>query len=122
MKRIHIASALGAALLSTAALAASGDAWYGTNRVYTDGVAGVEITRTAPTIVYEERVMGAPVIATPVIVEGPVIVERGYVVMEPQPSLIDKTNERDLFYVTPEINSRIDKGLFNRKGPNDFGS
>ena len=116
MKRTAIALALGT-LATTAALAAPGDAWYGTNR---DRVI------VAPTVTYVEPAPSDRVTvyyddATRTYSTAPVIVEReyvsrpyGYVVVEPIP-------QNDLFFVEPRTYSTVEHGLFNRRGPNDFG-
>jgi hypothetical protein len=114
MKRIAFALALGA-LSTTAAMAASGDAWYGTGRA--------ERVIIEPPVTYVEPVPGDRVIYYETTTStAPVYVERqyrsepyGYVVVEP-------VRENGLFVVEPRTYSRIDHGLFNRKGPNDFGS
>jgi hypothetical protein len=112
MKRIAFALALGA-LSTTAAMAASGDAWYGTSR--DDRVL------VAPTITYTE-----PVPADRVTVyydePAPVIVERRYI---GQPYdrvvVVEPVRQNELFVVEPRTYSTVEHGLFNRKGPNDFG-
>lgn len=117
MKRTRIAAAL-AALASTGALAVSGDAWYGTNRVYAEGVAPIEVTRVDVDrpLIYEERVVGAPVYVEREYVVVPdrdyVVVERDYYAYDGEP----------LFYTTPNAQHELRRNLFDRKGPNDFGA
>jgi hypothetical protein len=110
MKRIALALALGA-LSSTAAMAASGDTWHGVNRDDRVLVAP-SITYTEPlpsdrvTVYYDEP--------------GPVIVEREYV-SRPDYVVVEPVHQNDFFVVEPRTYSSVDHGLFNRKGPNDFG-
>lgn len=118
MKRTHIAAAFATALTlgPMAAMAASGDAWYGTNRVYTEGVAPIEVTRVEVErpLIIEERSAAEPI-----------VVEREYLVREPAYVVVtrdDPAYDDRLFYVMPEPDSRIERGLFNRQGPNDFGA
>lgn len=113
MKRIAFALALGA-LSTTAAMAASGDAWYGSNRVIRENPVII-----APTGTYAE-----PVPADRVTVyydePAPVIVERSYVA-RPDYVVVEPVRENDLFVVEPRTYSSVERGLFNRRGPNDFG-
>jgi hypothetical protein len=111
MKRTALALALGA-LSTTAAMAASGEAWYGTNR--DDRVI------VAPTVTYTE-----PVPSERVTVyydePAPVIVEREYASQPYGVVVVEPVHQSDLFVVEPRTYSSVDHGLFNRKGPNDFG-
>lgn len=116
MKRIAIALALGA-FSATAAMAASGDAWYGTNRdravIVAPSVTYVEPAPTSSdtvTVYYDTPVRDAPVVVQREYVSQPY----GVVVVEP-------VRENEAFVVEPRTYSRVDHGLFNRKGPNDFG-
>jgi len=112
MKRTAFALALGA-LSTTAAMAAAGDAWYGTNRD----------TRVlvAPTITYTE-----PIPADRVTIyydqPAPVIVQREYVSQPYGVVVVEPVRQNELFVVEPRTYSTVEHGLFNRKGPNDFGS
>lgn len=115
MKRTAFALALGV-LSTTAAMAAPGDAWYGTNR---DGVT------VSPPVTYVETVPaprdGVTVYYDEPVRTAPVIVERSYVREPYDVVVVEPVHDNDLFYVTPRTYSSIDHGLFNRKGPNDFG-
>jgi hypothetical protein len=119
MKRPRIAVlAIALAAASTGVMAAAGDRWYGTNRNAEIVVTTpVEISRvhTEPVILDEPRVVYAERVA------APVIVEREYVVSEPRYVVIA---DPDLGYdpLNPETGPTIDRGLFNRSGPNDFGA
>ena len=119
MKRIAIALALGT-LSTTAAMAADGDAWYGTNRDTL--IVGPTVTYVEPapapsdsvTVYYDEP---APSTA-------PVIVDRDYTAV---PSydyvVVEPVHDSDFVYNTPRRYSRVGQpgGLFPRRGPNDFG-
>lgn len=113
MKRIAFALALGA-LSTTAAMAASGDAWYGSSRVIREDPVLI-----APAVTFNE-----PLPADGVTVyydqPAPVIVERGYVT-RPDYVVVEPVRDNDLFVVEPRTYSSVEHGLFNRKGPNDFG-
>lgn len=114
MKRIALAAAL-AALSTTAAMAAPGDAWYGTNRDDRVIVAPtVTYTQPAPTervtVYYDEPVQTAPV-----------IVEREYVTAPYGVVVAEPVRDDRFFYVEPRTYSRIGRDLFPKKGPNDFG-
>ena len=126
MQRNHIAIAAALALgtLASAAFAANGDAWYGSNRA--------ERSVTEPSFgPLPPQPMNPPVAPLPgesvtVYYEdpapAPVIVEREYV---REPSYVierDAPRENPLFHVDPQSRPTIDHGLFNRRGPNDFGS
>ena len=118
MKRPRIAAlALALAAASTGAVAAAGDTWYGTNR-HSDVVieTPVEVTRadTYPAIedrvIYEERIA------------SPAYVEREYVILD-GPEYVVVPREDPLFDpLHPQMGQRVGQGLFNRKGPNDFGA
>ncbi|HET7730579.1 MAG TPA: hypothetical protein VFK48_11150 [Usitatibacter sp.] len=121
MNRPKIAAlALALAAASTGAAAAAGDRWYGSSRdiVIT---APVEVTRVydEPVILENGRVIYQERIAAPVM-ERPVIVERDYVVYEPAYRVVPREAYFDPLH--PQSGHGIGTGLFNRKGPNDFGS
>jgi hypothetical protein len=118
MKRTRIAAGLVLALASTAALAVSGERWYGTNRgiVYEPIVEPIVVERVVSDrglhyperdVVYVER----DVRSAPVILERRY--EPGYVVLH-ESNMVKPLN--------PETGHLIENGLFNRWGPNDFGS
>ncbi len=121
MKRIALALALGA-LSTTAAMAASGDAWYGTNR---------DTVVVGPTVTYVEPAPAPSDSVTvyydqPATTTAPVIVERDYAVaptydyMTVEPGYYDR--EHHFFEVEPrKYGSVYNGGLFPRRGPNDFG-
>jgi len=113
MKRTALALALGA-LSTTAAMAASGDAWYGTSRDERVLVApGITYTEPMPSdraTVYYDRPAPAPV-----------IVEREYIRQPYDVVIVEPVHENELFKVDPPTYNTVDHGLFNRKGPNDFG-
>jgi hypothetical protein len=120
MKRIALALALGA-LSTTAALAASGDAWYGNGRGDIVIVPATPYTYVEPapappdgvTVYYDE-----PVTTAPVIVERRYVTEPSDVVVVESPPYDD----RGLFHVEPRKYGTVyNGGLFPRKGPNDFG-
>ena len=122
MKPIRIAPlglGLGVALASTGAFAIAGDSWYGTYRddayVRVEPVDTVRVERE-PLIVYDERF------------EPPrrVIVEREYRVYRPREYVYGDTVvvRREPDYVArlnPQTGPSIGRGLFNNRGPNDFG-
>lgn len=112
--------ALALAAASTGAAAAAGDRWYGANRDIVVATP-VEATRVyrEPVILDSDRVIYQERIAAPVI-ERPVIVERDYVVYEPAYRVIPREAYFDPLH--PQSGHGIGTGLFNRKGPNDFGS
>jgi hypothetical protein len=112
--------ALALATASTATLAASGDRWYGTNRDVVVS-APVEVTRVynEPVLLGNDRVIYEERIAAPVI-ERPVVVEREYVAYEPAYAVIPREAYYDPLH--PQTGHGIGTGLFNRNGPNDFGS
>lgn len=121
MKRPQLAVlALALAAASTGAIAASGDRWYGTNRDLVVSTP-VEVTRVynEPVILDRDRVIYEEQIAAPVI-ERPVIVEREYVVYEPAYAVVPREAYFDPLH--PQWGHGIGTGLFNRTGPNDFGS
>jgi hypothetical protein len=120
MKRTALALALGA-LSATAAMAASGDAWYGTNRSG-DRIVGPSVTYVEPapmpsdavTVYYNEP---APV--------APVIVERSYATQPYDVVVVESPSYEDnsLFRIEPRKYGTVyNDGLFPRRGPNDFGS
>lgn len=121
MKRIVFALALGA-LSTTAAMAAAGDAWYGTNR---------DTVIVGPTVTYVEPAPAPSDSVTvyydqPAANTAPVIVERGYALapaydyMVVAPGYYD--NESHFFQVEPrKYGSVYNGGIFPRRGPNDFG-
>jgi|SRR6185503_13819816 len=112
---------LAAAAASSAAFAMAGDTWYGTYRGDTSYVqvepsgdryvyvAPYEVTRVepAPPVVYEQRYYVVP--ERRVIVEG----DRYYV---------ERPYYRDyIAELNPQTGQFIGHGLFNDRGPNDFG-
>jgi len=120
MKRTRIAAGLVLALASSAALAATGDRWYGTNRgiVYEPIVEPIVVERVVPErglyypdreVVYVERGV------TP----APVVIERRYVDRPLYSGVYESNMVKPL---NPETGHLIENGLFNRWGPNDFGS
>jgi hypothetical protein len=115
------AIAIALALSSTAAMAATGDAWYGTNRdLVTSSPTGVEVSTREPAQAYYYVARS----------DRPVIVQREYIVTDPSEVVVSRDDANDfrysapepLFSVEPRAYSRIERGLFNRKGPNDFGA
>ena len=119
MKRTRIAAAIALALASTAAMAVSGDRWYGANteivrepvvveRVYLDRYPAYPERG----VIYEERYVRP----------APVIVERTYVVTGPEYVVPRGGYEDPVKALNPETGHLIGQGLFNKKGPNDFGS
>lgn len=135
MKRIPIATAAAVLALAPAAFAASGEAWYGSNRVVVP--APMEATRLyhEPAVVYEAP---AVVYDAPTVVydtaRRPLLVERGYVV-DPRATVIHsdgyayrgdylvRRDDRDLVdHLNPHTSGVLNRGLFPRKGPSDFGS
>ena len=120
MKRNRIAACLALALASTAGLAATGDRWYGTNRgvVYEPVVEAVVVERVVSDrglyhpgrdVVYVERDAST----------APVIIERTYV---DRPGYVATYESNLVKPLNPETGHLIENGLFNRWGPNDFGS
>ena len=120
MKQTRIAAGIVLALASTAAMAASGDRWYGSNtqrevvrdpivveRVYLDGVPAYPERG----VIYEERYVRP----------APVIVERTYVVGPETYDLRRGGYEDPVKRLNPETGHLIGQGLFNKTGPNDFG-
>ena len=118
MKRPRIATlAIALAAASTGAVAAAGDTWYGTNR-HNEVVieTPVEVTRVHTDPALEDRVVYEERIASPV------YVEREYVVLD-EPAYVVISREDPLFDpLHPQMGQRVGQGLFNRKGPNDFGA
>lgn len=117
MKRIL---ALALALSSTAAMAAAGDAWYGTNRDREYVTIPIEqVVRTTPDtiVIYEDRAL---------LPSAPVIVERREYVYEPlyaPREIVVLREERDYVdALNPSTDRRLGRGLFPKTGPNDFGS
>ena len=120
MKRIAFALALGA-LSTTAAMAAAGDAWYGTNRDTV--IVGPTVTYVEPapapsdgvTVYYDQ-----PATTAPVIVEREYALAPSYDYMVVEPGYYD--NDSRVFQVEPrKYPSVYNGGLFPRRGPNDFG-
>lgn len=118
MKPLRSALAAAAALAATGVFAASGDAWYGTNRD-TDRVivTGPQFGPLPPdtpdrvTVYYDQPADPAPV-----------IVEREYVASPPYGVVVvEPAHEDGLFVVEPREYPSIGHGLFPKKGPNDFG-
>lgn len=120
MKRTVLALALGA-LSTTAALAASGDAWYGTSRDTV--IVGPTVTYVEPAPMPSDRV--TVYYDAPLRPAAPVIVERSYVTRPYDVVVVDPaydSNDGPLFHVEPrKYGSVYNGGLFPRKGPNDFG-
>ena len=122
-RRIAIAVTLAVASLSSAAFAANGDAWYGTNRPDATPAgpsfgplppSSADTTRQSVTVYYEDP--------TP----APVIVEREYVqqpayVQEPAYVLVPEERENPFFHVDPPAHPTVGHGLFNKRGENDWG-
>jgi hypothetical protein len=115
--RIAVTAALAFASLSSAAFAANGDAWYGSNRperVNTQPDFGplpppaAATSREAVTVYYEDP---AP---------APVIVEREYV-QEPAYVVVPEERENPFYHVDPRPQPTIGRGLFNKRGENDWG-
>ena len=115
--RLNRLAALAAALaIPTAALAASGDSWSGSNR-YREH-APIEVTALQPgdrVVVYETST------STPVYVERTYTYEPGYVYYEPREVLVYRADSDWVKDLNPQTGQRIGEGLFNRRGPNDFG-
>jgi len=115
--RIAIAAALAVASLSSAAFAANGDAWYGSNRPEATNPGPTfgplppptaDTRRESVTVYYEDP---AP---------APVIVEREYV-QEPTYVVVPEERENPFFHVDPPARPTVGRGLFNKRGENDFG-
>jgi len=117
MKQTRIAAGLVLAFASTAALAASGDRWYGANH---NGVREPVVIERVVTdrdvVLYPDREL---VYVERDVRPAPVIVEREYVVTRPAYVVRDHDPVKAL---NPETGHYIGAGLFNRWGPNDFGS
>jgi hypothetical protein len=117
MKRtLFAAVALG--LAAGPVLAASGDTWYGTNRYRSE--APIEVTTALPAdrvIVYQESTS-----STPVFVERSYVADPAYVYYyEPRDVYVMRTESDWVKELNPQTGQRIGDGLFNRRGPNDFG-
>ena len=118
MKPLATAFAVAAALGASCALAATGDAWYGTNRdtgrpatSQPDFGPLPPETSERVTVYYDEPAPAAPV-----------VVERAYDAPPPADVVVlEPIRDDDLFVVEPRTYSRIGHGLFPDKGPNDFG-
>lgn len=124
--RAPFALALASALAAPAALANAGDIWSGSYlapeyvRVAPVEVQAVEVTRVEPAdnvVVYEDRVIRGE----------PVIVEESYAYAWPT-EILNRPGYPDLSgypdrtsALNPQTGQLIDYGLFNRRGPNDFG-
>lgn len=123
MKRSNLAvlaAALAAA--STGAIAAAGDTWRGSSRdTVVITTPGEEVVRVyndpyyvdGDRVVYQERIAGP-------VIERPIVVERDYVIYEPAYAVVPREAYFDPLH--PELGQGIGTGLFNRKGPNDFGA
>ena len=124
--RVPFALALASALAAPAALANAGDMWRGSYlgpeyvTVQPVEVQAVEVTRVVPAdnvVVYEDRVIRGE----------PVIVEESYAYTWPteilhRPGYPDLSGYPDrTSALNPQTGQLIDYGLFNRRGPNDFG-
>ena len=120
MKSIRIAAGLALALASTAALAASGDRWHGTNATNPQPPEPIVVTRVTPGLpevyTYPPREV---VIERRVIPPEAVIVERTYEIV-PGTFAIQKPYDA-ITELNPQTGPHLDMGLFPRKGPNDFG-
>lgn len=116
MKRIHLAALAAFAVTSTGALAAAGDAWYDTNRGTRDAPrATVDFGPREPERFVEVERDTAPAY---------VIVEREPLyTLETRDGYVVERGADPLYHPWhPQQGQRIERGLFNRKGPNDFGS
>lgn len=118
MKPLRIAlTGVALALAASAASAASGEAWYGTNRddervIITEPSFGPLAPDPERVTVYRE----VPAPPAPVIVEREYVAPPAYDVV-----VVEPVRDNELFVVEPRTYSRIDHGLFPRRGPNDFG-
>ena len=121
MKSTRIAAGLALALASTAALAVSGDRWYGTNAAAPPPLEPIVVTRVTPGLpevyTYPPREV---VVERRVMVPEEVIVERTYELL-PGTYAIQKPYDH-VTELNPQTGPHLDMGLFPRNGPNDFGS
>ena len=120
MKRILLAvGALTLAAASTTTMARSGDRWFGSNvhREY----APIEVTPLQPgdSLIVE----GTSTVTTPVYIERTYVREPAYVYYyEPAYAYRHQTADNDwVKNLNPQTGQRVGDGLFNRRGPNDFG-
>ena len=122
MRCNRIAAGVALALASTAAMAASGDTWNGTNRYLVTTPDPVVVMRVAPDrdyvytypqrdVVIERRVLAPSAVVVERVYEAP---PRDYVVYRRYDSVAA---------LNPQTGPRIGNGLFPRpgEGPNDFG-
>jgi hypothetical protein len=115
-----LSTALGVALAlsASAAVAVSGDTWSGTNR-YRES-APIEVTTLRPgeqVIVYAENS-----VSTPVIVDRSYSYDPRYVYYyEPREVYVQRAERDWVKDLNPQTGQRVGDGLFNRRGPNDFG-
>jgi hypothetical protein len=119
MNRKRMAASLALALASTAALAVSGDRWYGTNR---------DLAQPEPIIVMRDVPERPYVYTYP---ERDVVIERR--VLTPEPILVDRTYPvvtreyaiappyDNVTLLNPQTGPHLGMGLFPTRGPNDFG-
>ena len=121
MKRTLLAATtLALAATSSLALARSGDMWSGTNAHRES--APIEVTRLQPgdTVI----VQGTSTVSTPVFVERAYVREPAYVYYY-EPAYVYRQHAAHNDWVkdlNPQTGQRIGDGLFNRRGPNDFGN
>ena len=120
MRRNPIA-ALGVllALGPASAFAAAGDIWHGSNRY--QEYAPLEVTRPTPdhVVIYETRSYDT----APIVVERSYTYEPGYVYYyEPRTVYLARVDDDWVKDLNPETGQRIGDGLFNKRGPNDFGN
>lgn len=115
MQRDRIAAfGITLAISSVAAWAAPGDAWYGTSKDE-DKVERPPLDATpapAESITYEERI------------NAPTTREELVLIPEPRESVIEVPVQRAPPYDPrhPQKGQLLERGLFNRTGPNDFGA
>ena len=122
MRYNRIAAGVVLALASTAAMAASGDTWHGTNRYLVPTpdpivVMRVDTDRDYVTTFPQRDV----VIERRVLTPGPVVVERVYDV--PPRDYVVYRRYDPVAALNPQTGPHIGNGLFPRpgEGPNDFG-
>ena len=117
MKPIPLAALAATLALPAAAFAASGDSWSGTNRYREQ--APIEVTPLQPG---DRVVVHDTSISTPVFVERSYTYEPGYVYYyEPREVYVARADQDWVKELNPQTGQRIGQGLFNRRGPNDFG-
>ena len=120
MKLNRIAAGAALALASTAALAVSGERWYGTNAGIVQGPEPIVVTRTVPEreyfYAYPEREV---IVERRIVTPGPVVVERSYEVW-PRDYVVTRPYD-PIAALNPHTGPHLGQGLFPDKGPNDFG-